>query len=219
MSWRSSSSCSYYGLFRPKLDPTTLRAVEGLRNGIGIWGRILYGGIAGKGSYVAMWLAILVSGILFGLGHEPSYLAAGCRRTPAFFSTMLVLNLWGSLIFGWRYWQHGSWRPWSPMHSSTSSGGPLMSGSMQSFVPRHPPQADPGPPQSGRQHMQPGATKVRPYNTPGTRRRQHRGHPAEERDLYPPQGRILVAGGARTMHSQGALLEEEDVPMIEGGHK
>lgn len=107
MSWRSSSSCSYYGLFRPKLDPTTLRAVEGLRNGIGIWGRILYGGIAGRGSYVAMWLAILVSGILFGLGHAPSYLAAGCRRTPAFFSTMLVLNLWGSLIFGWLYWQHG----------------------------------------------------------------------------------------------------------------
>lgn len=118
----------YYGVFRPRLDRGTLRALEGLRNGIGIWGRVLYGGIAeevlsrwglmsalawlfslplGEGSYTAMWLAIVVSGILFGLGHAPSYLAAGCRRTPAFVSTMLVLNLWASLIFGWLFWQYG----------------------------------------------------------------------------------------------------------------
>jgi len=118
----------YYGFFRPRLDTDTLEALEGLRNGIGIWGRVLYGGIAeevltrwglmslfawllglglGQGSLAAMWLAIVLSGILFGLGHAPSYLTAGCRRSPMFFATMLSLNLWASLIFGWLYWQHG----------------------------------------------------------------------------------------------------------------
>ncbi len=118
----------YYGYFRPRLDPTTLNALEGLRNGIGIWGRLLYGGIAeevltrwglmsflawilslglGAASPLAMWGAILLSGVLFGLGHAPSYLAAGCRRTRPFFATMLTLNLWASLVFGWLYWQYG----------------------------------------------------------------------------------------------------------------
>ncbi len=118
----------YYGWFRRRLDAVTLRALEGLRNGVGLWGRVLYGGIAeevltrwglmsllawvfslvlGGTGPLAMWAAIVVSGLLFGLGHAPSYLAAGCRRTPAFFATMLVLNLWASLVFGWLYWQYG----------------------------------------------------------------------------------------------------------------
>ncbi len=118
----------YYGWFRRRLDAVTLRALEGLRNGIGLWGRVLYGGIAeevltrwglmsllawlfslalGGTGPLSMWAAIVVSGLLFGLGHAPSYLAAGCQRTPAFLATMLVLNLWASLVFGWLYWQHG----------------------------------------------------------------------------------------------------------------
>lgn len=125
---------AYYWLFRPRLDEPTVLAMEGLRNGLGIWGRLLYGGIAeevltrwglmtllvwlgsllvpsasadGSAAPAIVWIAIVVSGILFGLGHAPGYLAAGCRKTPAFFAMMLCLNLWASLIFGWLYWQHG----------------------------------------------------------------------------------------------------------------
>jgi hypothetical protein len=125
---------AYYGFFRPRLDRQTVEAMEGLRNGLGVWGRVLYGGIAeevltrwglmtllvwlgsllvpgssgtGSASPTIVWTAIVISGILFGLGHAPSYLAAGCRRTPMFFAAMLCLNLWASLIFGWLYWQYG----------------------------------------------------------------------------------------------------------------
>ncbi len=52
-------------------------------------------------------IVYVVSGILFGLGHAPGYLAAGCRKTPALFATMISLNLWGSLIFGWLFWRYG----------------------------------------------------------------------------------------------------------------
>jgi len=125
---------AYYWFFRPRLDRETVLAMEGLRNGLGIWGRVLYGGIAeevltrwglmtllvwlgsllvpssslmGSAAPAIIWIAIVISGILFGLGHAPGYLAAGCRKSPMFFAAMLCLNLWASLIFGWLYWQHG----------------------------------------------------------------------------------------------------------------
>ncbi len=119
---------AYYLYFRPRLDSQTVRAMEDLRNALGIWGRLLYGGIAeevltrwglmtllvwlgallaGSPSPAVLWVAIVISGILFGLGHAPGYLAAGCQRSPTFFAAMISLNLWASLIFGWLYWQYG----------------------------------------------------------------------------------------------------------------
>jgi hypothetical protein len=119
---------AYYGLFRPRLDAHTVQAWEGLRDGIGIWGRVLYGGIAeevlarwglmtlfawlgalvvGGPTPAVMWTAIVIAGVLFGLGHAPSYLAAGCKKSPTFFAAMISLNLWASLIFGWLFWQYG----------------------------------------------------------------------------------------------------------------
>lgn len=125
---------AYYWFFRPRLDSETVEAMERLRNGIGIWGRVLYGGIAeevltrwglmtllvwlgsllvpgsspeGTAAPAVVWIAIVVSGILFGLGHLPSYLAAGCLKSPMLVASMLCLNLWGSLIFGWLFWQYG----------------------------------------------------------------------------------------------------------------
>lgn len=119
---------AYYLYFRPRLDSQTVRAMEDLRNTLGIWGRLLYGGIAeevftrwglmtllvwlgtllaGSSSPAVVWVAIVISGILFGLGHAPSYLAAGCQKSPTFFAAMISLNLWASLIFGWLYWQYG----------------------------------------------------------------------------------------------------------------
>lgn len=118
----------YYLYFRPRLDAKTVRAMEDLRNALGIWGRLLYGGIAeevltrwglmtllvwlgallaGSPSPPVMWVAIIISGVLFGLGHAPGYLGAGCQKSPTFFAAMISLNLWASLIFGWLYWQYG----------------------------------------------------------------------------------------------------------------
>jgi len=119
---------AYYGYFRPRFEAETLRAWEDLRNSLGIWGRLLYGGIveevltrwglmtlfvwlgaliAGEPSPAVVWVAIVVSGVLFGLGHAPGYLAAGCEKSAIFFGAMISLNLWASLIFGWLYWQYG----------------------------------------------------------------------------------------------------------------
>jgi len=117
---------AYYMFFRPRLDEQTVSSMEELRNGI--WGRVLYGGIAeevmtrwglmsllvwlgallvGSPDLAVVWIAIVVSGLLFGLGHLPSYLASGCKKTPLFLGAMVSLNLWASLIFGWLFWQVG----------------------------------------------------------------------------------------------------------------
>jgi hypothetical protein len=119
---------SYYVIFRPRLDEQTVRTMESLRMNLGLSGRLLYGGIVeeiltrwGLQS-VLVWLtgtitggitpgtiivSIIITGILFGLGHLPSYLGAGCRRTPLFVAFEIILNLWASLIFGWLFWHYG----------------------------------------------------------------------------------------------------------------
>ena len=61
----------------------------------------------GRPSAGVMWAAILLSGVLFGLGHAPGHIAAGCRPTPIFFAAILFLNLWAGTIFAWLYWHYG----------------------------------------------------------------------------------------------------------------
>ena len=118
----------YYLVFRPRLDRQTWQTTEHLRLALGFWSRILYGGVVeeilirwglmtlvtwllssvvGGPSPAAIWSAILISGVLFGLGHLPSSLAAGARLSGAFLAATLGLNLWASIIFGWLFWQHG----------------------------------------------------------------------------------------------------------------
>jgi len=119
---------AYYLIFRPRLDAQTVESMESLRMGLGIWSRILYGGIyeelltrwglmslfvwlgsllAGDPTALVVWISIVISGVLFGLGHLPSYLAAGCQKTPIFVTLAISLNLWAALIFGWLFWQYG----------------------------------------------------------------------------------------------------------------
>jgi hypothetical protein len=119
---------AYYGFFRRRLDPETAHTIDELRNKLGIWGRVLYGGIAeevlmrwglmtilvwlgtllvGQPSAGVMWAVILISGVVFGLGHAPGVLAAGARPTPIFFAAIIFLNLWAGTIFAWLYWHYG----------------------------------------------------------------------------------------------------------------
>jgi hypothetical protein len=119
---------AYYLFFRPRLDRQTVHSMEALRMDLGLWARLFYGGIVeevlfrwgvmtllvwiatrllGGSRPVAMWGAIIVSGVLFGIGHLPSYRLAGCQVTPLFLGLMIVLNLWATLICGWLFWQYG----------------------------------------------------------------------------------------------------------------
>ncbi|MBU6996022.1 MAG: CPBP family intramembrane metalloprotease [Theionarchaea archaeon] len=118
----------YYLVFRPRLDDETVKVMEKLRMDLGLSGRILYGGIVEEvltrwglqsvviwvGSLITgvvtpatIWGSIIIAGILFGLGHLPSYLGAGCRKTPLFIAFEITLNLLASLIFGWLFWNYG----------------------------------------------------------------------------------------------------------------
>jgi hypothetical protein len=119
---------AYYGFFRPRLEPQTVSASESLRREMGMASRLLYGGVfeevltrwglmtllvwlgsllVGEVTAVLVWAAIILSGVIFGLLHLPSYVMAGSRATPFFVAYMVVMNLWASLIFGWLFWQYG----------------------------------------------------------------------------------------------------------------
>ena len=119
---------AYYGFVRLRLDEPTLQLIEDQRMDLGLLGRVLYGGIveevlarwgmmtlfvwlgsllAGEATAVVMWIAIIISGVLFGLLHMPGLLAAGARKSAVFFIAAIGLNLWVSLVFGWLFWQYG----------------------------------------------------------------------------------------------------------------
>ena len=119
---------AYYVFFRPRLDEQTVESMEELRMALGPWARVLYGGVVeevlfrwgvmtllvwvlaelfGGPTSAVMWMVILISGVLFGIGHLPSYRLAGCQVTPLFLSAMIILNLWATIICGWLFWQYG----------------------------------------------------------------------------------------------------------------
>lgn len=119
---------SYYFVIRPRLDKKTRQCMENLRMSVGILGRIFYGGIVeevlcrwglmaffvwigillfGSPSSLIIWIAIIISGLLFGLAHLPGYLSFGCEKTATFITSVIGLNLWASIMFGWLFWHYG----------------------------------------------------------------------------------------------------------------
>ncbi|NBC30942.1 MAG: CPBP family intramembrane metalloprotease [Spirochaetes bacterium] len=116
----------YYGLLRPWMDTETADRMDEMRNTLGLGARILYGGIVEEvltrwglmsvllwvfalflPQIVAVWVAIVVTGVIFGLGHIPSYVGAGCRKSASLFTTQILLNLLAGVIFGYLFRQHG----------------------------------------------------------------------------------------------------------------
>lgn len=57
----------------------------------------------GPGSGV-MWVAIVISAVLFGIGHLPA-LAQSIDLTPALVARTILLNAIAGLLFGWLYWR------------------------------------------------------------------------------------------------------------------
>ncbi|KTC76759.1 hypothetical protein [Legionella brunensis] len=118
----------YYGLVASILDEKTFHIMRQVRVVLGIDGCILYGGVveeiiarwglmnvvaffailfAGQKSPLIIWSAILLSGLVIALGQLPAYLAAGCQSSRRFIYSMLLLNVWQALLFGWLFWQFG----------------------------------------------------------------------------------------------------------------
>ncbi|TSB47450.1 CPBP family intramembrane glutamic endopeptidase [Alkalicoccobacillus porphyridii] len=57
-------------------------------------------------SSVIVWSGIILSALLFGLGHYGATVAA-TEMTPIIFARMIFLNGLGGVIYGWLYWRKG----------------------------------------------------------------------------------------------------------------
>jgi membrane protease YdiL (CAAX protease family) len=60
----------------------------------------------GKPTKIGIWFAILLSSVIFGIGHLPA-LAAITDLTPILVARTIILNSAGGIIFGWLYWKKG----------------------------------------------------------------------------------------------------------------
>jgi hypothetical protein len=119
---------AYYGMFRSSLDRRTLKIMYKLRTQLGVLPRVLYGGIVeeiiihwgamsllvwigaqivGRPTPAIVWASILVSGLLFALGHLPPLLATSAPATDLLIRAVILLNLWISMLHGWLFWQYG----------------------------------------------------------------------------------------------------------------
>ena len=63
--------------------------------------------LVGMPTGAGMWTAIVVAGLLFGLGHLPGAVAAGVKITRRIVVTALVLNMVVAVSCGWLFWRHG----------------------------------------------------------------------------------------------------------------
>ncbi len=118
----------YYGVVASILDEHSFRVMANLRRALGIDGCVLYGGVveeviarwglmnliaffamlfAKQHNEIIIWMAIVLSGLMFGVGQIPAYLAAGCLSTRRLVYSILILYLWPSLVFGYLFWQYG----------------------------------------------------------------------------------------------------------------
>ncbi|MGC9516250.1 MAG: CPBP family intramembrane glutamic endopeptidase [Methanomicrobiales archaeon] len=60
----------------------------------------------GKPTKIGVWLAIIITAVLFGIGHLP-ITSAITAITPGIILRAIVLNGIGGVIFGWLYWKKG----------------------------------------------------------------------------------------------------------------
>ncbi len=60
----------------------------------------------GKPTVISIWLAIIISAVIFGLGHLP-ITSTITSITPLIIVRAVLLNGVGGIIFGWLYWKKG----------------------------------------------------------------------------------------------------------------
>jgi len=59
-----------------------------------------------KPTNLVVWLAIIITAILFGVGHLP-FAATLTALTPVVVAKIIALNSIGGIVFGWLYWRKG----------------------------------------------------------------------------------------------------------------
>jgi len=110
-----------------KLTPHEFEALAGGTE-LTLWARFLYGGIAEelllrfgfmtlvvwilfkiskKLNNPIYWIAIILSTLLFAVGHFPVVFAAIPAPSSLLLTYILIANSIGGLIFGWLYWKKG----------------------------------------------------------------------------------------------------------------
>lgn len=60
----------------------------------------------GKPTTIGIWLAIVITAIIFGIGHLP-ITGTITTITPLIVARAIILNGVGGVIFGWLYWKKG----------------------------------------------------------------------------------------------------------------
>lgn len=118
---------SYYCFIRPRIDTASVLASEQARQQLGLAARITSGGITEEiifrwgllsltmwavlfvtpSQSAAFWISIIATGVLFGLAHLPGNIAKGCIPSPFLIASMVLGNLWVSVICGFLFWQYG----------------------------------------------------------------------------------------------------------------
>jgi hypothetical protein len=112
----------------PTLTKEEISILNEFRGNAGIFTRIFYGGIIeeilirfGLMSGIAwllskafgymnsnvFWVAIILSAIIFAAGHLPIYTHLVTSPTINYIATILFLNFYAGIFFGWIFWKYG----------------------------------------------------------------------------------------------------------------
>jgi hypothetical protein len=118
----------YYSVAARLLDKAVLQVMKNVRAALKLDGCALYGGIAeeviarwgltnvlmffavmlsGQRSPYIFWTCLLLSSIFFTLSQIPAYLAAGIKGTRRFVLSLIGLNIWVAIVFGYIFWVYG----------------------------------------------------------------------------------------------------------------
>lgn len=118
----------YYGLLPSFLDKDTYQSMSQLRSAVGLDGSMLYSGIAEelivrwglvnllvffgilfiKAHHpMIVWIAILLSSVLYTFSQLPVYVAVGCAFNRRLIYALLLAYGWQGLLFGLIFWQYG----------------------------------------------------------------------------------------------------------------
>jgi len=117
----------FYGIVGSILDQHSFEVMTKVRRVLGADGCVLYGvaeeilarwGLmnllvffavvfAKQNNNIVMWSAIILSGLLYGIGQVPVYLAAGCLSSRRLIYSIVLLCGWQAVIFGFIFWQYG----------------------------------------------------------------------------------------------------------------
>ncbi|MFS0862455.1 CPBP family intramembrane glutamic endopeptidase [Fredinandcohnia sp. 179-A 10B2 NHS] len=119
---------AYYFIFKRAVDADSFNKIEQHYQNMGIGARIFYGGvieeiifrlgimgfiiwlgsmILSTNNNILIWVAILISSILFALAHVPGISSMGLKKTPAIMIYALGGNIWVGIWCGLAFLQAG----------------------------------------------------------------------------------------------------------------